>query len=262
LFYIVFGVDRIKENLMATSDLGYLATNLAEVQRRIKEAATRAGRNLQDIKLVGVSKTVGRAELIEMWRLGLHNFGENRIADAEAKFANLSFTTNNTNNPEITTKTLSPALHLIGHLQTNKAKRAVALFDWIHSVDSLHLAQTLNRYAELERKRIPILLQVNVAGEESKEGMSPAELPDILEAVLKLEYVTPRGLMTIAPNFPQAEQTRPIFRDLGRLFESYKQIGPQWSELSMGMTNDFEVAIEEGATLIRVGRALFQPKSS
>ncbi len=238
---------------MATNDLGYLAANLAEVRQRIAAAASTAGRKPAEIKLVGVSKTVGREEVAEMGRLGLRDFGENRISDAEARFVPSPF-----EDLEAEADKISPTLHLIGHLQSNKAKRAVALFDIVHSLDSLHLAQTLDHQAELHGKRLPVLLQVNVSGEESKEGMHPTELPAVVEAVLKLAHLELRGLMTIAPNFADPQQTRPVFQGLQQLFEQYQPLGPQWCELSMGMTNDFEVAIEEGATLIRVGRALFQ----
>lgn len=252
---------------MVTVDLNYLAENLAQVRHQVTEAAQRAGRSSSEITLVGVSKTVGRSEVAEMGRLGLADFGENRIADAEAKFVPSPFefeykgkaTGKGEDEAGDIQTNKQPTLHLIGHLQTNKAKRAVALFDLVHSVDSLHLAQTLAKQAEIAGKKLPILLQVNVSGEESKEGLTPAELPAVLEKVLQLVQLEPRGLMTIAPNFPDPAQTRPVFQDLRRLFENYRQVGPHWSELSMGMTNDFEVAIEEGATLIRVGRALFQP---
>lgn len=236
---------------MATNDLGYLAANLVAVRQRIATAASQSGRKPADIKLVGVSKTVGREEVSEMGRLGLRDFGENRIPEAEARFVPSPF--------ENKEDKISPTLHLIGHLQSNKARRAVALFDMVHSVDSLHLAQTLDRQAALHGKRLPILLQVNVSGEESKEGLPPLEVPAVVEAVLKLVHLELRGLMTIAPNLADAQQTRPVFQGLRQLFEQHQQLGPQWCELSMGMTNDFEVAIEEGATLIRVGRALFQP---
>lgn len=240
------------------TDLSYLAENLAVVQDRMKKAAERAGRKLQEVKLIAVSKTVGRAEVAEMARLGLRNFGENRIADAEEKFTSTTFENIISGSIEDT----APTLHLIGHLQTNKVKRAVALFDIIHSVDNLHLAEVLDKQAEAVGKRLPILLQVNVAEEASKQGTSVAELPALLEQTLEFKNLEVRGLMTIAPNFPEPEQARPVFAQLRELFEKYRQIGPQWSELSMGMTNDFEIAIEEGATLIRVGRALFLPQQA
>lgn len=236
-------------------DLSYLAENLAEVQARIKAAAQRAGRKPQEVKLIAVSKTVGRSEVAEMALLGVRDFGENRVADAEEKFTSTTFE----NIIPVNNKNISQTLHLIGHLQTNKAKRAVALFDLVHSVDNWHLAEVLDKQAELAGKQLPILLQVNVAEETSKQGASVTALPALIEQILELKNLEMRGLMTIAPNFPDPEQTRPIFAELRKLFEDYRRIGPQWSELSMGMTNDFEVAIQEGATLVRVGRALFLP---
>jgi len=149
-------------------------------------------------------------------------------------------------------------LHLIGHLQTNKARRAVALFDIIHSVDSVRLAEALDRHCAELAKKMPVLLQVNVSGEESKEGLEPAQLPETLEKLLKLENLEVRGLMTIAPYAAEPEQTRPVFSGLRQLFEKHHPGTSSWRELSMGMTNDFMVAIEEGATMVRIGRAIFQ----
>jgi pyridoxal phosphate enzyme (YggS family) len=223
-----------------------LSENLARVQEKLGMAAKKAGRDLSEITLVGVSKTVARSAIEEAFRLGLRNFGENRLSVAEEKFTPLPYPPN------------QAKLHLIGHLQTNKAKRAVKLFDLIHSVDDLRLAQTLNRHcAELEKK-LPILMQVNVSGEESKEGLAPAELGATLEQVLRLEYLEVRGLMTIAPYTENPEEIRPVFAGLRSLFEKYHPGTSDWRTLSMGMTNDFGVAIEEGATMVRVGRAIFQ----
>lgn len=222
-----------------------LAHKLAEVNYRIAQAASRAGRDRGAITLIGVTKTVGREAVAEAFRNGLQDFGENRIPDAEAKFDPLPY-------PDHTAR-----LHLIGHLQTNKAKRAVALVDLIHSVDSVKLAQTLSRHAVDQGKILPVLLEINVSGEASKHGLSPAELPDCLAQVIPLPNLEWRGLMTVAPYFEDPEQTRPVFAALQRLFERNNPGLPAWRDLSMGMTNDFEIAIEEGATLVRVGRAIF-----
>jgi PLP dependent protein len=218
------------------------------VRERITKAAERAGRKPAEITLVGVTKTAGREAVETAYRAGLHDFGENRIADAEEKFTPLPY-------PEGTAK-----LHLIGHLQSNKAKRAAKLFDFIHAVDSIKLGEVLDRHAAEAGKKLPILIQVNVSGEASKEGIEPQELPEVLTALGELPHIELSGLMTIAPLVLSAEETRPVFRSLYRLFEkssSYVKINDKWKHLSMGMTNDFEVAIEEGATLIRVGRAIF-----
>jgi PLP dependent protein len=221
---------------------------LNQIKERINQAAERAGRNPSEITLVGVTKTAERQAVEAAFRAGLTDFGENRIADAEAKFTPLPY-------PENAAK-----LHLIGHLQSNKAKRAVSLFDFVHSLDSIKLAEALDRHAAELGKKLPVLVQVNVSGEISKEGIEPAELPAVLTALANLSHVEPCGLMTIAPIAQNVEEVRPVFRDLRILFEksaSYVKMTDKWKHLSMGMTNDFEIAIEEGATLIRVGRAIF-----
>jgi len=225
-----------------------LATNLAQVQERIERAAQRVGRNPAEITLVGVSKTVGREVVEEAYRAGLRVFGENRVPDAEEKFSPLPYS------PD------QGQLHLIGHLQSNKAKRAANLFDMIHSVDDYKLAVALDRHCAELGKKLPILLQINVSGELSKEGLEPSQLTENLEKIAQLPNLELHGLMTIAPFVQNAEETRPIFRQLRRLFENQANSVKmyKWRDLSMGMTNDLEVAIEEGATLVRVGRAIFQ----
>ena len=225
-----------------------LEKNLYLVRERIEQAARRVGRNPEEITLVGVCKTVEREKVEEAFRLGLTDFGENRIASAEGKFIPLPY-------PEGQAK-----LHLIGHLQTNKARRAAALCDFVHSVDSLKIAQALDRHCFELGKSLPILLEVNVSGEQTKYGLKPAELDDVIEQILPLRHLRLRGLMTLAPFEDEPEQTRPVFRKLKKLFESYSNDAKiaEWHDLSIGMTNDFEVAIEEGATIVRVGRALFE----
>lgn len=225
--------------------LSGLAGRLAEVNRRISEAARRAGRDPSLITLIGVTKTAPREAVVEVFQDGLRDFGENRIPDAEAKFSPLPY-------PDGAAR-----LHLIGHLQTNKAKRAVALADLVHSVDSVRLAQVLSRHAAELGKTLPVLLEVNVAGEESKHGLGPAQLPGVLSEVLGLPNLEWRGLMTVAPYYAEPAQTRPVFAELRELLERHHPGLPTWRDLSMGMTNDFEVAIEEGATMVRVGRAIF-----
>lgn len=223
-----------------------LGENLAQVREQLDSAAKKAGRNLSDITLVGVSKTATRSAIEAAFELGLRDFGENRIADAEERFSPLPYPPG------------QAQLHLIGHLQTNKVRRAIALFDIIHSIDSFRLAEALDRYSSEAGRKMPVLLQVNVSGEESKEGLAPAELGQVLAQVLRLEHLEVRGLMTIAPYAEQAEATRPVFAGLRALFEKHDPGIPTWHDLSMGMTNDFEVAIEEGATMVRIGRAIFQ----
>jgi pyridoxal phosphate enzyme (YggS family) len=222
-----------------------LAAKLAEVRARIDKAAHRAGRNSGEITLVGVSKTVGREAIVEAYQAGLRDFGENRVGDMEEKFNPLPYPAG------------MARLHLIGHLQSNKARRAVALADMIHSVDSARLAQVINRHAQELGKVVPILLEVNVSGEATKAGLIPAELAPTLADILPLANIELRGLMTMAPYTDQPEAIRPVFAGLRELFERYNPGLATWRDLSMGMTNDFEVAIEEGATLVRVGRAIF-----
>jgi pyridoxal phosphate enzyme (YggS family) len=149
--------------------------------------------------------------------------------------------------------------HLIGHLQSNKVTKVIEPFAYIHSVDSLHLAQTLSRHAEAASRRLPVLLQVNVAGEASKEGMSLDDTPELARQIATLPGLQVEGLMTVAPLVDQPEEVRPVFRTLRLLRDRLQQEipGNNWKHLSMGMTDDFGVAIEEGATIVRVGRAIF-----
>jgi pyridoxal phosphate enzyme (YggS family) len=222
-----------------------LTENIAQVRARIAEAAERAGRDPAEITLVAVSKT-RPVELVEMaYNLGVTNFGENRVQEALPKIAHF--------HPE------GLRWHLIGHLQSNKAGKVVEPFACVHSVDSLHLARLLNRHAEERGKRLPILLQVNVAGEASKEGMAPEETPELARQIAALPALQVEGLMTIAPLVENPEEVRPVFRELRRLRDRLRAevTTSAWTHLSMGMTDDYTVAIEEGATLVRVGRAIF-----
>ncbi|MCS6839512.1 MAG: YggS family pyridoxal phosphate-dependent enzyme [Roseiflexus sp.] len=238
-----------------------LIERLTAVRERIAAAARRVGRDPATIRLVGVTKA-HPAEVIRMaLDAGLCDIGENRVQEAEAKMAALAAERHRL------------TWHLIGHLQTNKAKKAAMLFDIVHSVDSLRLAQILDRYAaEVRREaqgRLPVLLQVNVSGEATKSGFALwgwNEQPDVyerfcadVEQILALPHLDVRGLMTIAPWTPDPEQVRPVFRAVRRLRDDLAQRFPAavWHELSMGMTDDFEIAIEEGATMVRIGRAIF-----
>lgn len=222
-----------------------LAENIAAVRTHIAEAARKAGRDSQEITLVAVSKTKP-IELVEVaYNLGVTDFGENRVQEALPKIEHFH----------------PPALrwHLIGHLQSNKAGKVVEPFALVHSVDSLHLAQVLNHHAQENGKRLPILLQVNVAGEASKEGMAPDETPELAGQIAALPALQIEGLMTIAPLVSDPEEVRPVFRELRRLRDRLRAEIPAstWAHLSMGMTDDYRVAIEEGATIVRVGRAIF-----
>ena len=212
-----------------------LAERLALVQERIARAAERAGRSPVEVTIVAVSKSFPAEAVEEAAAAGIAHIGENRVQEAAAKIPSL--------------RHLSVTWHMVGHLQTNKAKTALDLFDMIQSVDSLHLAEALSRRAE---RPVPVLLEVNVAGEASKFGLSPQEVLQTAEAVARLPHLDVCGLMTIAPLVSDPEEVRPVFRELRRLRDALGL-----AELSMGMTDDFEVAIEEGATLVRIGRAIF-----
>ncbi|HET7037639.1 MAG TPA: YggS family pyridoxal phosphate-dependent enzyme [Thermomicrobiaceae bacterium] len=222
-----------------------IESNLRRVNETIAQAAERAGRAPSDVRLIGVSKTVGRREVDEAYAAGLRDFGENRVQDAKAKF----------------TPPLPPdaTLHLIGYLQTNKAKDAAALFDYVHSIDRLAIIEALNTRAAQLEKRLKVLVQVNIAGEEQKHGCEPEEAAGLVRAASECSQLEVVGLMTIAPLSATAEETRPVFRGLRELRDRLAEsTGLALPELSMGMTNDYAVAIEEGATMIRVGRAIFQ----
>jgi pyridoxal phosphate enzyme (YggS family) len=230
-----------------TTDLNAegIAENLAQVRARITQAAERVGRDPAEITLVAVSKTKP-VEFVEMaYNCGVTDFGENRVQEALAKIAHW--------HPQ------NLRWHLIGHLQSNKAGKVVGPFALVHSVDSLHLAQTLSRHAQEQNAEISILLQVNVAGEASKEGMPPAETPELARQIVALPALRVEGLMTIAPLVNDPEEVRPVFRELRHLRDRLRTEVPAstWTQLSMGMTDDYAVAIEEGATLVRVGRAIF-----
>ena len=222
-----------------------LAANLASVRATIAAAAQRANRHSSDITLVAVSKT-HPVELVKLaYNLGVTDFGENRVQEALAKIADF--------HPQ------DVRWHMIGHLQSNKAGKVVGSFDYVQSVDSLHLAQTLQRHAAEQNRRVPILLEVNVAGEESKSGLTLDETPGVARQIAALSHLEMQGLMTVAPQASDPELVRPVFRALRELQDRLRQELPtcKWHHLSMGMTDDYSVAIEEGATIVRVGRAIF-----
>lgn len=218
--------------------------NIAAVQKRIADAASRVGRT-DAITLVAVTKNHPVEYMKEAAAAGITDVGENRVQEAMQKLEAF---------PENQLK-----WHLIGHLQTNKAKHAVEHFDLIHSVDSEHLLKAVNKEAAKIGKVQDILLQVNVAREESKFGMEVEEFPAMCELAKSLANVRVQGLMCIAPNFEHVEDVRPIFRIAHALYEDMKPKFPvgQIQYLSMGMTHDFEIAIEEGANIVRVGTAIF-----
>jgi len=225
-----------------------LSGNLHHVQERMAAACGRAGRDPGSVKLLAVTKTQPPEVVRQAAELGLALFGENKVQEAKAKIP------------------LCPSRlrwHMIGHLQTNKCRDAVELFEMIQGVDSLHVAQELNKRAEQAARRMPILLEVNIVGEGSKFGYKPDQLLSELETLNSLPRLEIHGLMTIPPWTPLPERVRPAFRRLRELKTDCEQVlGAPLPELSMGMTGDFEVAIEEGATMVRIGTALFGERGS
>lgn len=230
---------------MSTTALESLAKRTATVRQQVAEAAASSGRDPEDITIVAVCKTAPREAVDMAAELGFRHFAENRVQDAMRKF-----------------ETPLPSgceLHLIGHLQTNKARPAVGLFDVIESVDRPTLISALEKEAARIEKRLPVLLQVNIAGEEQKAGCTPQEAHDLLAALTTSLWLEPQGFMTMAPLVDDPEQIRPVFRGLRELRDRLQE---QFADvplpvLSMGMSNDYPVAIAEGATLVRIGRAIF-----
>jgi pyridoxal phosphate enzyme (YggS family) len=225
-----------------TTSAAAIAENLRRVRERIDAACQRAGRSPDEVTVVGVSKGFSVDAVVAAFEAGLVDIGENRVQEAAAKIAAAA------------AQGARPRWHLVGHLQSNKVKTVLGLFDIIHSVDSLHLAEVISRGAGA-RAPVPVLLEVNVAGEESKFGLKPDEVASVLAGARALPNVDVLGLMTVAPLAADAEEVRPVFRRLRELGES---LGLR--HLSMGMSDDFEVAVEEGATLVRIGRAMFGPR--
>src|SRR5208282_4772851 len=231
-----------------------IAENLARVRERIVAAARRAGRRSEDVALMAVSKTFPAERIREAYDAGLRLFGENRVQEFAGKIDSLR-------------DLQGGEWHLIGHLQTNKAAKAVELFAAIDTVDSLRLAQKLNASAEQLRKKIKVLIEINVGGEAAKSGVAPEsrELEALLSAAAELEHLEFRGLMTVPPFTEDPQQARPYFRKLRELREQIaarRLPAVDMSTLSMGMSHDFEVAIEEGSTCVRVGTAIFGERPS
>jgi len=220
--------------------------NVERVRERMAAACRRCGRVPDSVKLLAISKTFPPERIRAAYEAGLRDFGENRVQEAQAKLPALS--------------DLSITWHLVGHLQTNKARTARELFQWVHSLDSLRLAQKLDQVGLSTAGRLPVLLEVNLGGEESKSGVAESEIAPLAEQVSGLQTLEVRGLMVIPPWFADPEQARPYFRrlrELGREIAAKKIPHISMRDLSMGMSHDFEVAIEEGATIIRVGTAIF-----
>jgi len=228
-----------------------LLNNLKEIYRNMAHAAMRAGREPSEVKLIAVTKTVDVDVIKKAVHIGLRKFGENRVQEAQNKIKSDNL------------KALSEKIHwhLIGHLQKNKVKTAVGLFDLIHSVDSLELAEEINSQAAKAGKKQRVLIQVKLSEEETKHGVEEKDLFDLVRQTNILGNLKLEGLMTIPPFFDEPERVRPYFRKLSELRKDAETKGFRLPELSMGMSHDFEVAIEEGATMVRVGTAIFGERS-
>jgi PLP dependent protein len=217
--------------------LADIKANLESIQERIAVACRRAGRSPEEVTLIAVTKTVDPASIELAFEAGVRNFGENRVQEAGAKISRLSCLS-----PR-------PTWHLIGHLQSNKVKTALELFDFIQSIDSVELAEAINRRAP---HKMPVLLEINAGEEATKSGFHFGDIPAAMAAISGLSNLEVRGFMTVAPLAEDPETVRPLFRKLRELKDSF-----HLEHLSMGMTDDFEVAIGEGATMVRLGRAIF-----
>lgn len=224
-----------------------LGERLASVRNRIEAAARRSNRSADQITLVAISKTQPTDTLKAGLVSGITDLGENRIQEAEGKIIELGRE--------------AARWHLVGHLQTNKARRAIDLFDVIHSLDSAGLAQRLDRLCVAEgREELAVLIQIDLGGEETKTGIEPRKLPELLDALSDCQRLRLIGLMTLPPYFENPDCARPYFKTLRELRDQLQlqgRFGERPGELSMGMSHDFEIAIEEGATMVRVGTAIF-----
>jgi PLP dependent protein len=215
-----------------------IAENIAKVRENIARVA-----NDRNVKLIAVSKTVPADRISEAYQAGVKIFGENRIQEAVPKILELT--------------SLGAEWHFIGHLQTNKAREAVRYFSWIQSIDSQKLLLQVEKEAAKQRKNINLLLELNIGSEESKHGLIENDLPEILKAGSELQWCKIRGLMIIPPFDEDPGKIRPYFKRLHKIQDHWQKDFPDLTELSMGMSNDYEVAIEEGATMVRIGTSIF-----
>lgn len=234
-----------------------IATNIARVREVIAAACTRSQRQISSVCLIAVSKTQSVEAILQAAAAGVQHFGENRVEESESKI------------PKVNAQSSSALIwHMVGHIQSRKAKEVLPLFPWVHSVDSLKLAGKLAGLATEQGKRLDVLLEVNVSGEAAKHGFQAAgwkqnagirqQLWDEFQQAARLPGLNVCGLMTMAPIVEDAELARPVFRSLAELRAAFAEAsGMTFPELSMGMTDDYPIAIEEGATMVRVGRAIF-----
>lgn len=220
--------------------------NISRVMEKIISACANAGRNPQEITVVAVSKNRALGQIEEVIAEGIRNIGESKVQEALSKY-------NALRSPQDVT------WHMVGRLQTNKVKDAVGIFDLIHSLDSLRLASEINRQAQRLGKVQDVLVEIKTSPEEAKSGLRPDEAPDAIKQMAELKHINIQGLMTIAPLADNSEKTRPYFRMLKELKDKINQLtARKLTILSMGMTDDFQIAIEEGATMVRLGRAIFE----
>ena len=226
-------------------NMSTIKENLLRVMERIEKAARKVGRDPKEIKLVAVSKTVEATRIKEAIEAGVSILGENYVQEAQKKIEEIG---------------RPVSWHFIGHLQSNKAKYAIRLFDMIHSLDSLPLAEELNRRAEQANQVINVLIEVNLSKEATKFGTDEKFVLNLIRGIQNLKYLSLEGLMTMPPYFDSPEMSRPYYIALRELKERMAKEGIPMKELSMGMSNDFEIAIEEGATYVRVGTAIFGPR--
>lgn len=222
---------------------------IGKVRENVRIAAAKAGRGISDIQIIAVTKTIPVERINKAVSAGLTVLGENRVQELVEKFPLMN----------------GVKWHLIGHLQSNKVKYITDKVELVHSLDSFSLAEVLNKKMQLKNSTIDVLVQVNVAGENSKFGISPDEVIDFAQELTTLPNIKVKGLMTVAPRTDRPEEVRPVFKKLKDLFNSLKNMeiqGIDMKHLSMGMSNDYTVAIEEGATMIRLGSAIFGPRDN
>ena len=223
-----------------------ITDNILKLKEKIDNLCAKLNRD--KIRLVAVTKTVPVELIIEAINSGITEIGENRVQEAEKKFSNLNISSN-------------IIKHFIGHLQTNKVKKAVSLFDLIQSVDSIHLAQEIDKQAKKINKIQNCLIEVKISEEKTKFGYNPDKISELVSNLLELKNIKLCGLMTIAPYFDNPENTRPYFKQMKKIFDKirdeFKVLSSDFNILSMGMTDDFHIAIEEGANMVRIGRAIF-----
>jgi pyridoxal phosphate enzyme (YggS family) len=221
--------------------------NLNRILDKMEKAAVKSGRDTKEVQLVAVTKTISSEIINQGIAAGIKIIGENKVQEAKAK-----------------KEWVDPVIwHMVGHLQTNKVKHAIRIFDMIQAVDSIHLAEEINKRCEIEHRTLPVLVEVNTSGEASKFGCEPETATDLVSKISKLKHLKIKGLMTIGLFTDQMDLVRPCFIKLREIFEKIKGLrldGVSMEHLSMGMSADYEVAIEEGATIVRIGTAIFGPR--